>query len=121
MSRLTSALSPVTYVWALDTSPSARYAGSRLPVREIGIDQGCPPRVGLTAGSRWKPSETERDWPATGTHLAGTRRGEAQPYPVLITLNSTTAALPTLPALSVALIEIVCFFPLPPFDFALTE
>ena len=41
-------------------------------------------------------------------------------YPLRITLNLTVAALPTLPALSVALIEILCFLPLPRFDFALT-
>ncbi len=50
-------------------------------------------------------------------------RGQGQPigsYPLRMTLNLNLAGLPTLPARSVALIEIVCFLPLPPFDFALT-
>ena len=47
-------------------------------------------------------------------------QGNPGSYPLRMTLNLDLAGLPTLPARSVALIEIVCFLPLPPFDFAFT-
>ena len=52
--------------------------------------------------------------------LAGKRCRPLALYRLRITLNLTTAGLPTLPAASMALIEILCFLPLPRFDFALT-